>query len=109
MPFLDIRTFIMRQKSRAIAERRSGARGSKQLISVKDILFRYRKDAERPALDGVSLEVYEGEWLCYRRPQRFRKSTLARALNGLILPEAGEIEVGGIKLTEDTVWDVRKK
>ncbi|MEC3704640.1 energy-coupling factor ABC transporter ATP-binding protein, partial [Bacillus subtilis] len=25
-----------------------------QLISVEDIVFRYRKDAERRALDGVS-------------------------------------------------------
>ncbi|AFJ60236.1 MULTISPECIES: energy-coupling factor ABC transporter ATP-binding protein [Bacillus] len=81
----------------------------KQLISVKDILFRYRKDAERPALDGVSLEVYEGEWLAIVGHNGSGKSTLARALNGLILSEAGEIEVGGIKLTEDTVWDVRKK
>lgn len=81
----------------------------KQLISVKDILFRYRKDAERPALDGVSLEVYEGEWLAIVGHNGSGKSTLARALNGLILPEAGDIEVGGMKLTEDTVWDVRKK
>ncbi|MCI4170984.1 ATP-binding cassette domain-containing protein, partial [Bacillus spizizenii] len=37
------------------------------------------------------------------------KSTLARALNGLILPESGDIEVAGIQLTEESVCEVRKK
>ncbi|QUF65577.1 energy-coupling factor ABC transporter ATP-binding protein [Bacillus atrophaeus] len=81
----------------------------KHLISVNDIIFRYRKDAERPALDGVSLQVYEGEWLAIVGHNGSGKSTLARALNGLIMPETGEIEVGGIPLTEESVWDVRKK
>ncbi|ADP34785.1 energy-coupling factor ABC transporter ATP-binding protein [Bacillus atrophaeus] len=81
----------------------------KHLISVNDITYRYRKDAERPALDGVSLQVYEGEWLAIVGHNGSGKSTLARALNGLIMPETGEIEVGGIPLTEESVWDVRKK
>ncbi|MED4722040.1 energy-coupling factor ABC transporter ATP-binding protein [Bacillus atrophaeus] len=81
----------------------------KHLISVNDITFRYRKVAERPALDGVSLQVYEGEWLAIVGHNGSGKSTLARALNGLIMPETGEIEVGGIPLTEESVWDVRKK
>lgn len=80
-----------------------------QLISVEDIVFRYRKDAERRALDGVSLQVYEGEWLAIVGHNGSGKSTLARALNGLILPESGDIEVAGIQLTEESVWEVRKK
>lgn len=80
-----------------------------QLISVEDIVFRYRKDAERRALDGVSLQVYEGEWLAIVGHNGSGKSTLGRALNGLILPESGDIEVAGIQLTEESVWEVRKK
>ncbi|WP_345805704.1 energy-coupling factor ABC transporter ATP-binding protein [Bacillus subtilis] len=80
-----------------------------QLISVEDIVFRYRKDAERRALDGVSLQVYEGEWLAIVGHNGSGKSTLARALNGLVLPESGDIEVAGIQLTEESVWEVRKK
>lgn len=30
-------------------------------------------------------------------------------MNGLILPESGDIEVAGIQLTEESVWEVRKK
>lgn len=37
------------------------------------------------------------------------KSTLAKLLNGLQFPQKGTIEVCGIPLSEDTVWDIRKK
>ncbi|KAA6443938.1 energy-coupling factor ABC transporter ATP-binding protein [Bacillus swezeyi] len=80
-----------------------------RLIAVEDITFRYQKDADRPALDHVSFHVSKGEWLAVVGHNGSGKSTLARALNGLILPDEGSIEVGGIKLTEETVWDVRKK
>ncbi|ASB86736.1 energy-coupling factor ABC transporter ATP-binding protein [Bacillus sonorensis] len=80
-----------------------------RLIAVEDITFRYQKEAERPALDHVSFHVSKGEWLAIVGHNGSGKSTLARTLNGLILPDEGSIEVAGIKLTEDTVWDVRKK
>ncbi|RCK09607.1 ATP-binding cassette domain-containing protein [Bacillus licheniformis] len=67
---------------------------------------RYQKDADRPALDHVSFHVSKGEWLAIVGHNGSGKSTLARALNGLILPDEGSIKVGGIKLTEETVWDV---
>ncbi|MCI3987134.1 ATP-binding cassette domain-containing protein, partial [Bacillus vallismortis] len=75
----------------------------------EDIVFRYRKDAEGRALDGVSLQVYECEWLAIVGHNGSGKSTLARALNGLIRPESGDIEVAGIQLTEESFWEVRKK
>lgn len=53
--------------------------------------------------------MYEGEWLAIVGHNGSGKSTLARALNGLILPESGDIEVAGIQLTEESVWEVRKK
>lgn len=80
-----------------------------RLIAAEDITFRYQKDADRPALDHVSFHVSKGEWLAIVGHNGSGKSTLARALNGLILPDEGSIKVGGIKLTEETVWDVRKK
>lgn len=80
-----------------------------RLIAAEDITFRYQKDADRPALDHVSFHVSKGEWLAIVGHNGSGKSTLARALNGLILPDEGSIKVGGIKLTEETVWDVRKR
>ncbi|NPC91173.1 energy-coupling factor ABC transporter ATP-binding protein [Bacillus sp. WMMC1349] len=80
-----------------------------RLITVEDMTFSYQKDADRPTLDNVSFHVTKGEWLAIVGHNGSGKSTLARTLNGLIIPDKGSIKVNGITLTEETVWDIRKK
>ncbi|MCV9884168.1 energy-coupling factor ABC transporter ATP-binding protein [Metabacillus halosaccharovorans] len=77
------------------------------IISVENITFHYDQTAP-PALDDVSIQVKKGEWLAIVGHNGSGKSTLARILNGLYLPDTGKIQVCGIELTQDTVWDVRK-
>lgn len=80
---------------------------SETIISVENITFHYDQTAS-PALDDVSIQVKKGEWLAIVGHNGSGKSTLARILNGLYLPDTGKIQVCGIELTLDTVWDVRK-
>ncbi|WP_026561246.1 energy-coupling factor ABC transporter ATP-binding protein [Bacillus sp. J37] len=80
---------------------------SETIISVENITFHYDQTAP-PALDDVSIQVKKGEWLAIVGHNGSGKSTLARILNGLYLPDTGKINVCGIELTQDTVWDVRK-
>ena len=80
---------------------------SETIISVENITFHYDQTAP-PALDDVSIQVNKGEWLAIVGHNGSGKSTLARILNGLYIPDKGKIEVCGIELTKDTVWDVRK-
>ncbi|MCM3444075.1 energy-coupling factor ABC transporter ATP-binding protein [Metabacillus halosaccharovorans] len=80
---------------------------SETIISVENITFHYDQTAS-PALDDVSIQVKKGEWLAIVGHNGSGKSTLARILNGLYLPDTGKIQVCGIELTQDTVWDVRK-
>lgn len=80
---------------------------SETIISVENITFHYDQAAP-PALDDVSIQVKKGEWLAIVGHNGSGKSTLARILNGLYLPDTGKIQVCGIELTQDTVWDVRK-
>jgi putative ABC transport system ATP-binding protein len=47
------------------------------------------------ALDHVSLEVEQGEWLGITGPSGSGKSTLLLALAGLIQPESGSLFIGG--------------
>jgi putative ABC transport system ATP-binding protein len=51
------------------------------------------------ALDGVDLEVREGEWLAVMGPSGSGKSTLVNLLAALDLPSAGRIRIGGAELT----------
>ncbi|WP_053361334.1 energy-coupling factor ABC transporter ATP-binding protein [Bacillus sp. FJAT-27251] len=78
------------------------------LVSLSDVSFQYDSQ-ERPALNGINLEVHEGEWLAIVGHNGSGKSTLARLLNGLHYPKEGTITISGIQLTEETVWDVRRK
>ena len=77
------------------------------IIRLKDVVFEY-EDSQRPAVDHVTLDVKEGEFLAVLGRNGSGKSTLARLLNALMMPTAGEIEVDGIVATEDNPYDVRE-
>ncbi len=51
------------------------------------------------ALDGVDLEVNEGEFLCLMGPSGSGKSTLLNLLGGLDSPDEGSIVVNGQEIT----------
>ena len=62
------------------------------------------------ALDGVSLEVYRGEFVAVLGANGSGKSTLARHLNALLLPDSGRVRVDGLDTSEaQNVWPVRER
>ncbi|MFS1516720.1 energy-coupling factor ABC transporter ATP-binding protein [Bacillus sp. SCS-151] len=79
-----------------------------ELLSVKGVSFRYN-DQSHYALKDISFSLKNGEWLAIVGHNGSGKSTLARILNGLLIPESGEVSVAGITLTNESIWDVRKK
>jgi phosphonate transport system ATP-binding protein len=54
------------------------------------------------ALNGVDLDIAEGELVALIGPSGAGKSTLLRCLNGFVTPTAGEVEVGGASVTGAT-------
>jgi energy-coupling factor transport system ATP-binding protein len=67
-------------------EKRRGTetdRPTEPAVSVRNLGYRYRGQ-EKPALDGVSLEVAEGEFVVVMGPSGAGKSTLCASLNGLV-------------------------
>lgn len=91
----------------------SGALGEAQMIEVKDLVYYYymgEQEEALKALDGVSLEIQEGEFLAIIGANGSGKSTLAKHLNGLLLPAAGDISVDGISTREEKkIWELRQK
>ena len=79
------------------------------VISIKNIHFNYQDQDTREALSDVSLDVYEGEWLAIIGHNGSGKSTLAKMMNGLLEVSSGEIYIDGQLLTEDTVYEARRK
>ncbi len=62
--------------------------------SCHGVRFRY-PEADRAALDGVSLDVAAGACTAVLGPNGSGKSTLLRVLLGTLRPEAGEVEFDG--------------
>lgn len=80
----------------------------KALISIENVSFSY-PGQEKNALNDISLSVCEGEWLALVGHNGSGKSTLAKMLNGLHFPNDGTVTVEDIILSEETVWDIRKR
>ncbi|WP_018665061.1 energy-coupling factor ABC transporter ATP-binding protein [Heyndrickxia acidiproducens] len=82
--------------------------GTKAVIAIDQVSFRY-PEQESYALQNISFQIYEGEWMAIVGHNGSGKSTLAKLLNGLQFPETGDITVDGMKLSEETVWEIRRK
>ncbi|HOB91625.1 MAG: energy-coupling factor transporter ATPase [Bacillota bacterium] len=81
------------------------------LISVENVVFEYvgSQGQQVRALDSVSLEVGQGEFVAIIGHNGSGKSTLAKHLNGLLVPVSGRVIVGG-KCTSnpDDIWSIRQ-
>jgi energy-coupling factor transport system ATP-binding protein len=78
-----------------------------KILQINNITFQYNElDI---ALKNVSFSVTKGEWLAIVGHNGSGKSTLARILNGLLLPQEGTVQVGEYLLTEETIWDIRRR
>jgi len=79
------------------------------VIEAKNLVFRYSEDAE-PVLKNVSLTVEQGEFVAILGHNGSGKSTFAKHLNGICLPDEGSLTVCGIDINENSdLAQVRRK
>src|SRR5262245_34552336 len=76
-------------------------------IVVRDLRYRYPDGTE--ALRGLSLRVREGDALAVVGPNGAGKSTLVLHLNGILAPQAGSVEVGGVPVSRASLRHVRRE
>ena len=68
-------------------------------VEVKDVRKVYRRDTQEiPVLDGLSLEIAEGEFIALMGPSGSGKTTLLNLIGGIDRPTSGEITVAGTSI-----------
>ncbi|MEJ2009853.1 MAG: ABC transporter ATP-binding protein [Acidobacteriota bacterium] len=90
-----------------------GSGNGECLICVRDLDKKYLRGSEEiDVLQGLNLEVSEGEFVAFMGPSGSGKTTLLNLLGGLDVPTAGTITVAGESITRMsaerlTAWRAR--
>ncbi|MGM9988993.1 MAG: energy-coupling factor ABC transporter ATP-binding protein [Bacillaceae bacterium] len=78
-------------------------------LRVEKVCFQYSQQAKR-ILNEISFSIHSGEWIAILGPNGSGKSTMAKILNGLLLPDSGSILINGtLPINEENIWEVRKQ
>ena len=83
-------------------------------ITLKDVVFSYDDIESNPnaprAVDGVSMSVENGEFVAVIGHNGCGKSTIAKHLNAMLLPDSGKVFVDSDDTSdENKTFDIRKK
>ena len=79
------------------------------MIKVEKVKYSY-DGAETPALKGISFEINKGDFVAIVGHNGSGKSTVAKLLNALLIPDEGSITVDGMSTADEAnVLNIRKK
>ena len=77
-------------------------------IILKDITYTY-PGAATPALDGLNLTIPRNQWTTLIGKNGSGKSTIARLIDGLLVPSQGSITVNGLAVTEENLGKLHQQ
>lgn len=77
-------------------------------IILKDITYTY-PGAATPALDGLNLTIPRSQWTTLIGKNGSGKSTIARLIDGLLVPSQGSITVNGLAVTEENLGKLHQQ
>lgn len=76
------------------------------MIECRGVSFSY--DGAAPVLDGINLNIEDGEFFCILGGNGSGKSTFAKHLNALLQPDAGTVSINGMDASDpELVYDIR--
>lgn len=80
------------------------------IVSVEDISFEYVTEEDKfKAIDNLSLNVKQGEFVVVIGHNGSGKSTLSKNLNAILMPTSGNIYINGLNTKEEkNLWDIRQ-
>lgn len=72
------------------------------MIRLNNVSKTYAK-SQKKAVDGLSLEIKDGEIFGFLGPNGAGKSTTIKMITGILSPDEGTIEVDGVNLAENPI------
>ena len=80
------------------------------IIEVNDISFEYiTEESKFKAIEDLSLNVTQGEFVAIIGHNGSGKSTLSKNLNAILMPTQGDIVINGLNTKEEEhLWDIRQ-
>jgi putative ABC transport system ATP-binding protein len=85
------------------------ARTADALVDVRDVVKTYRRDTqELTVLNGISLQVPEGEFVALMGPSGSGKTTLLNLIAGIDRPTSGQVVVAGTDVARLTESELAK-
>ena len=77
------------------------------LIEIKDVYYAYNE--QNKAIDGVSFDIKQGDYVTIIGHNGSGKSTLAKLIAGLLPVKSGSVTVGGLEVNEDNIAAIRTR
>jgi putative ABC transport system ATP-binding protein len=69
------------------------------IVEIRGLCKSYRRGSQRvPVLEGIDLDIPEGEFLALMGPSGSGKSTLLNLIAGIDRPDSGSLRVGGVEI-----------
>jgi putative ABC transport system ATP-binding protein len=82
-------------------ERPARSSNAMVMVDVRDVRKVYRRDAQEvPVLNGLSLQVNEGDFVALMGPSGSGKTTLLNLIAGIDRPTSGQVVVGGTDVAQ---------
>lgn len=80
------------------------------MIEIDEVVYEYKSNEKQvTALNEVTLNINEGEFVVVIGHNGSGKSTLAKHMNALLIPTAGDVRVKGLSTKDETlVWNIRQ-
>ncbi|ABR50519.1 ABC transporter related [Alkaliphilus metalliredigens QYMF] len=82
-----------------------------KMVEVQDLIYKYRNNEEEEvsAINGMNLDIKQGEFVVVIGHNGSGKSTLAKHMNALLFPTAGDVRVKGMNTKEEeNLWNIRQ-
>ena len=83
----------------------------REILSFNHVTYSYTpgEPHTRNAVEDVSFTINKGEWITIVGHNGSGKSTMAKLMSGLLMPQQGEVRIKREILTEENIWDIRSQ